>query len=110
MKDDNIKRFFDDHKQSITDEGFSQRLFATLDCLPEPKQERDKSKMVTLLFALSGVILFVLLGGYSELIKGLATFGEIFTDISKFTPEIAITLLFTACSIFAAGKFAVESK
>ncbi|PKP07361.1 MAG: hypothetical protein CVU10_07415 [Bacteroidetes bacterium HGW-Bacteroidetes-5] len=109
MKDDNIKRFFDDHKQSIVDEGFSQRLFATLDCLPEPKQERDKSKIVMLLFTLFGFILFVFLGGYGELIKGLVSIGDVVANFSLLSPEIVVAVLFTLCSVFAVGKFAVES-
>jgi len=108
MKDDNIKRFFDDHKQAVEDGGFSERIFATLDCLPEPQPKRDRAKMTTLLISIAGVLLFVIAGGYSEIIKALATFGEIFTDINKLTPEIAIALIFTACSIFAVGRFAAK--
>ncbi len=108
MKDDKIKRFFDDHKQAVEDGGFSERIFATLDCLPEPKPKRDRAKLTTLIFTIVGILLFVIAGGYTEILKALATFGNLFTDVNKITPEIVVALVFTACSIFAVGRFAVK--
>ena len=63
MKDENIKQFFTEHKQEIPDEGFSNRIFAALDCLPEPKPRVDRSRMITAIFASVGFILFAMLGG-----------------------------------------------
>jgi len=108
MKDDNIKRFFDDHKQAVEDGGFSERIFATLDCLPEPKPKRDRAKLTMLIFTIAGILLFVIAGGYTEILKALATFGNLFTDVNMITPEIVVALVFTACSIFAVGRFAVK--
>ena len=108
MKEDNIKQFFSEHKQEISDEGFSNRLFAALDCLPEPEPRADKSRFVTAIFAAFGFALFVLLGGYSILIDGLSSMGEIFVNYKSATPEIVIAILFTFCALFALGRFAIK--
>ena len=108
MKEDNIEQFFSGHKQKITDEGFSNRLFATLDCLPEPKPRVDKSRFVTAIFAAFGFVLFVLLGGYSIFIDGLSSMGVVFVNYKLVTPEIVIAILFTFYALFALGRFAIE--
>ncbi len=108
MKEDNIKQFFLEHKQEVTDEGFSNRLFATLDCLSEPKPRVDKSRFLTAVFAAFGFALFVLLGGYSILIDGLSSMGVIFVNYKSATPEIVIAIIFTFYALFALGRFAVE--
>lgn len=108
MKDENIKQFFTEHKQEIPDEGFSNRLFAALDCLPEPKPRTDRSRMITAIFAAVGFILFAVLGGYSILIEGLSSMGSIFVNYKSATPEIVIAIFFTICALFALGRFAVK--
>ena len=108
MKDDNIKRFFDDHKQTIGDEGFSERLFATLDCLPQPVIKKDRSKFIMPVFALVGFVIFVLLGGYSAIIDGLISLGGAFSDVKSATPEIVVSFLLTALAIFGVSKYANE--
>ena len=108
MKDDNIKRFFDDHKQTISDEGFSERLFATLDCLPQPVIKKDRSRFVMTVFALAGFLIFVLLGGYSAIIDGLTSLGGTFSELKSVTPEIVVSFLLTALTIFGVSKFANE--
>lgn len=107
MKDDNIKQFFTEHKQEIPDEGFSNRLFAALDCLPEPKPRVDRSRMITAIFAAVGFVLFAVLGGYSILIEGLSSMGGIFVNYKSATPEIVIAMIFTFCALFALGRYAI---
>ncbi|PKP37034.1 MAG: hypothetical protein CVT97_07250 [Bacteroidetes bacterium HGW-Bacteroidetes-14] len=108
MKDDNIKMFFNEHKQTIADEGFSSRLFATLDCLPEPKPKADKTPFVMVISITLGVILFGLFGGYSILFEGLSSVGVVFTNYKSATPEIIISVFFTLCSLFALGRYAIR--
>ena len=108
MKEDNIKRFFDDHKQTINDQGFSERLLATLDCLPQPAVKKDRSWIIIPLFALAGFLIFVLLGGYSAIIDGLTSLGGAFSDVKSATPEIVVSFLLTALAIFAVGKYVNE--
>ncbi|HCT95148.1 MAG: hypothetical protein A2X19_02205 [Bacteroidetes bacterium GWE2_39_28] len=108
MKEDNIKRFFDEHKQTINDEGFSERLFATLDCLPQPVVKKDRSRLIMMLFAIAGFLIFVLLGGYSAVIEGLSSLGGAFSDVKSATPEIVVSFLLSALAIFALGKFVTE--
>ena len=60
MKDnEKIKLFFDEHKQSIDDKGFSGRLFATIDVLPEPKPRYDKTRVIIAIFGVAGALLFL---------------------------------------------------
>lgn len=108
MKEDNIKRFFDDHKQTINDQGFSERLFATLDCLPQPIVKKDSSRIVIPLFALAGFVIFALLGGYGAIIDGLTSFGGAVSDVKSATPEIVVSFLLTALAIFGVSKYANE--
>jgi len=99
MKDDNIKMFFDEHKQNIADDGFSSRLFATLDCLPEPKPKTDKTPFVMVISITIGVILFF---------EGLSSVGVVFTNYKSATPEIIISVFFTFCSLLALGRYAIK--
>lgn len=108
MKDENIKQFFTEHKQELPDEGFSNRIFAALDCLPEPKPRIDRSRMITAIFAAAGFILFALLGGYSVLLEGLSSVGGVFVNYKSATPEIIITVFFTFCALFSIGRFAIK--
>jgi hypothetical protein len=110
MNDNNIKEFLDHHKQSIADDGFSERLFATLDCLPQPKPVVDRGKILMAIFAFTGFILFALFGGYSELMDTLVSLAPVVDDISLFTPQMALAILFIGCSLFAVGKYALESE
>lgn len=109
MKDDDkIKMFFSEHKQKIEDEGFTGRLFATLDVLPEPKPRYDKSRMITAGFGIVGAILFAAFGGYSALLDGLSQVGSIFADVKSATPEIVISVFFTGCALFSLGRYAIR--
>ena len=109
MKDyEKIKLFFDEHKQSIDDKGFSGRLFATIDVLPEPKPRYDKTRVIIAIFGVAGALLFALLGGYSALIDGLSQMGSIATDYKSATPEIVISIFFTTCALFSLGRFAIR--
>ncbi|EKD31447.1 MAG: hypothetical protein ACD_77C00330G0005 [uncultured bacterium] len=108
MKDENIKQFFTEHKQEIPDESFSNRIFAALDCLPEPKPRVDRSRMITAIFAAVGFILFAMLGGYSVLLEGLSSVGGIFVNYKSATPEIVITIFFTFCALFSIARFAIK--
>jgi len=107
-EDEKIKLFFDEHKQSIEDKGFSGRLFATLDVIPEPQPRYDKTRVIIALFGVLGVLLFALLGGYSALIEGLTQMGSIATDYKSATPEIVISIFFTSCALFFLGRFAIR--
>ncbi len=109
MKDDNIKQFFQSHKQSIADEGFSERLFSALDCLPQPRLAKSRrGTIITSVFGLIGFLIFAAVGGYSAMIEGLVAFQDAVFDRSLITPQIIISVLFIGCSLFAVGKFAVD--
>jgi hypothetical protein len=108
MKEADYRKFFDDHKQTVQDNGFSDRLFATLDCLPAPVVKKDKSKIIILAFALTGILIFILLGGYAEVISGLASFGGAVADTSLLTPEIIISFILAVISVFAVSKIALD--
>lgn len=110
MKDENINRFFKEHKQTIADDGFSERLFAHLDCIPAPAPRVDRSKLIISVFALIGLVLFIILGGYSTLIIGLGSMGSLSEGLSSIRPEVIVSIIFMVASLFAVGKFAVEEK
>ncbi len=111
MKEVNIKEFFDSHKQNISDEGFSERLFATLDCLPAPVPEKkDKSRVIIALFALFGFLIFVMFGGYSALIDGLASSGIIFSSPKSASPEIIVSFILAMLSVYVVSKTVVQLK
>ncbi|OFY39859.1 MAG: hypothetical protein A2X18_02525 [Bacteroidetes bacterium GWF2_40_14] len=110
MKDENINRFFKDHRQTIADDGFSERLFAHLDCIPAPAPRVDRSRLIISVFALIGLLLFIILGGYSSLIIGLGSMGSLFEGLSSIRPEVIVAVVFMGASLFAVGKFAIEEK
>ncbi|MDD2583756.1 MAG: DUF5056 domain-containing protein [Bacteroidales bacterium] len=118
MKDNNIKEFLDQHKQKIEDNGFSDRLFATLDCLPKPlpahKETFVKSQgisinsIITLTFSLIGVALFFVFGGYIAIIESLVSLGGVIEGTVLITPQFIISILFLISSLFVLGRFAIE--
>lgn len=112
MKDENINKFFKEHKQTIENEGFDERLFSTLDCLPAPAPRVDRTNLIISVFALIGLALFIFLGGYNALIGGLSSIGTLFKfgDFKSIKPEVVISLLFMVCSLFAIGRFAYKEK
>lgn len=110
MKEDNIEKFFKEHKQSVENEGFNERLFSRLDCIPAPAPRVDRSKLIVSIFAVIGLVLFVLLGGYSSLISGLSSMGSLFADFRSIKPEVVISVLFMVSSLFALGRFAINEQ
>ncbi len=110
MKDENINKFFKEHKQAIADDGFSERLFAHLDCIPAPSPRVDRSRLIISVFALIGLVLFILLGGYNTLIIGLGSMGSLFEGLSSTRPEVIVSVVFMGASLFAVGKFAIDEK
>ncbi|MEN6619119.1 MAG: DUF5056 domain-containing protein [Rikenellaceae bacterium] len=110
MKDDNINKFLKEHKQTIENDGFSDRLFAHLDYIPAPEPRIDRSRLIIAIFATLGLAIFILLGGYSALINGLGSMGSLFGDIKLIKPEVIVPVVFMICSLFAIGKFAIEEK
>jgi hypothetical protein len=109
MKEDNIKVFINNHKQAIPDDGFTTHLFNTLDVLPQPKAKRDRKPIIVGFFAMIGILVFVLLGGYSVLLQGLETVGLIFSGAGSITPEIITTFLLLTLAFFALIRFAIHS-
>jgi hypothetical protein len=93
MKKDNVLLFMTEHKQSVPDDGFSTRLLNTLDALPQPRTDIDRKPLIIGAFSGIGVLLFVLLGGYGILLKGLESIGLVFTGVGHITPEIITSLL-----------------
>lgn len=110
MKDENINKFFKEHKQIIADDRFSERLFAHLDYIPAPAPRVDRSRLIISVFALIGLVLFIILGGYSALISGLGSMGSLFEGLSSIRPEVVVSVIFMGASLFAIGKFAIEEK
>ncbi len=110
MKDENINKFFKEHKQTIENDGFSERLFAHLDCIPAPAPRVDRSKLIISVFALIGLVLFIILGGHEALISGLGSMGSLFGEFKSIKPEVVVPVVFMVISLFAIGKFAVEEK
>lgn len=126
IKDSYIKDFFAQHKQKIEDNGFSERLFAQLECLPKPVSTAVASaqvlnrvevfkgfylsvnSIITLLFTFVGIALFFSFGGYSVVIESLVSIGDAIVDFSLVTPQIVISILFLIFSLFFLGKFAIE--
>lgn len=106
--DEKIKMFFDEHKQKIEDNGFTGRLFATLDVLPEPKPKYEKSRLIIAIFGAVGALLFAILGGYSALIDGLTQLASVTADYKSATPEIVISVFFTGCALFSLGRYAIR--
>ena len=80
MNDDNIDRFFKEKKQSLAGDGFQSRLFATLDCLPITLPQKrvkfyKRESFIVLLFGSVGFLLFVIAGGYREMMESLISTG-----------------------------------
>lgn len=120
MKDNIIKEFLDQHKQKIEDDGFSERLFATLECLPKPTHANKEgsinrkyistNSIITLVFTFIGVVLFFIFGGYAVIIESLVSLGSIIEGNMLVTPQIIISILFLISSLFVLGKFAIEAE
>jgi hypothetical protein len=110
MKDDNINKFFKDHKQSLQNEGFNERLFAHLDCLPAPAPKVDRTGLIISIFALFGVSIFIILGGHKALIDGLSSMGSLFGDYKLIKPEVVVPVMFVMCSLVALIKYALQEK
>ncbi|MDD2419670.1 MAG: DUF5056 domain-containing protein [Bacteroidales bacterium] len=115
MKDKRIEDFFQDHKQSVPDNGFESRLFATLDCLPHQLPSKKWSFLrerwvITLLFALAGFALFVIFGGYSLLIESLVSAEIDVSNLKSVSPQVIVSFAFMFCVLFGLGKFAFESE
>lgn len=109
MKEDNIKVFMTKHKQTILEDGFTTRLFNTLEVLPQPKPAKDRKRLIVGVFAAVGLLLFVLLGGYGILLQGLETIGFALVGMGAITPEIITTFLMLTMAFFALIRFALRS-
>ena len=127
IKDDIIQEFFVQRKQHIKDKGFSERLFAQLECMPKPvstavapapfsrvevlkNRYLSKNGIIILLFTLIGIALFSAFGGYGIVVESLISLGSVISGASNITPQLIITLLFLVGSLFALGKFAIEAE
>ena len=110
MKDDTVNKFFKEHKQVITDNGFKGRLMETLRVLPKPQKKIDFSRswIIVSLFSLIGVLLFVLFGGSESLIAGLEQIFYVISTSSSITPEIAVSIFFLFLMFVGIGKFSIE--
>lgn len=110
MKEDDVKQFLSRHKETLPGEAFNTRLFNTLDCLPQPAPQKNKSPLIVGVSACMGFLLFVLFGGYGVLLNGLSSIGNVFVDVRSITPEITtacimLTFLFVALARFAARSY-----
>ena len=110
MKDDKIDKFFKEHKQTIENEGFNERLFSHLDCLPAPAPRIDRTRLIITVFSLLGIAIFILLGGFSALIGGLSSMGSLFGNIRLVKPEVVVPVVFMVCLLFALGKYAIQER
>jgi hypothetical protein len=115
MKEADIKHFFDDNKQKIEDGGFSDRVFMALDYIPEPGKRKRVSFirsnwLISVLCATGGFVLFTLFGGYTAVLDGISQLGSAVHDIKLLTPEMIVSFLLVSCSLFAVGKFAIETE
>jgi len=110
MNDNNINKFFKEHKQPVENGGFNERLFSHLDYLPTPAPRVDRSKMIVTIFATIGLLVFVLLGGHNSLISGLSSSGTLFGDYKLIRPEVVVPVIFMICSLFALGRFAIKEQ
>jgi hypothetical protein len=106
MKKDNVSMFLNEHKQSIPEDGFNTRLLNTLDALPQPRTDKDKKPWIIGTFTGIGLLLFVLLGGYGILLKGVESIGLVLAGIGHITPEIITTFLVMAIAFAALIRFA----
>lgn len=109
MQEDKIKDFLNQHKETISGDGFNARLFNTLNYLPQPKPQRNKTPLIVAISSCIGFLLFVLLGGYGVLINGLSTIGQVFVDVHALTPEIVTACIMLALTFVALVRFAARS-
>ncbi len=110
MKETDLDRFFKDHKQSIEDDGFSQRLFSTLECLPQPKPKKRElnSYALTAIFAAVGFLIFMITGGYSLIIEQFSQVGSLVHNYKSVSPEMIISIIVIFLSLFGVTKFAFD--
>lgn len=108
MKDDGVHEFFVEHKQQIKNDGFTERLFAQLDFIPAPKPLVNRSGLIITGFSVIGLILFVLLGGYDVLIKGLDSMSSLSGGFQSIPPEVYVSMAFMICFLFLVVRFAVD--
>lgn len=109
MKEDDVKQFFTQHRETIDGEVFNARLFNTLNYLPQPMPRRRTVPFIQLVSALLGFSLFVLLGGYDVVLHGLASLGLVFVDVRSFTPEVLASCILLVLAFLALARFAVRS-
>jgi hypothetical protein len=108
MKDKHLKSFFKDNTPIIEDKGFTQRLMSNLDYLPRIESKPKRKTLPVLLFSIAGIVLFVILGGYSILIDSMSSIGGLISGETAISPESVIPLFLLLCSMFAGGKYIIE--
>ncbi|MFA6770363.1 MAG: DUF5056 domain-containing protein [Bacteroidales bacterium] len=118
--DKNIKEFFDQKKQTIEDNGFSERVFAALEYMPNhasitslehfKKRFISMNGIIVMLFTLLGFVLFFIFGGYAAVIESLISVGNVVAGTTLVTPQLILSILFLFCLLFALGKFAIEAE
>lgn len=109
MKEDEVKQFFKQHRETIDGDAFNVRLFNTLDYLPQPKTSSRTNPLIRVVSTLVGFLLFVLLGGYGVVMNGLATLGQVFIDARSLTPDILTSCILLVLAFLALARFAVRS-
>lgn len=109
MKEDNVKAFLNSHKETLPEDGFNARLFNTLDFLPQPKRSTSKSPLIIGISSGIGFLLFVLLGGYSVLLNGLSSIGQVFVNIHALTPDVLTACIMLGLAFIALIRFAAHS-
>jgi hypothetical protein len=109
MKEDNIRVFFNHHKETISGESFNARLFNTLDVLPQPETQRRKAPFIEAISACIGVLLFVFFGGYGVLMNGLACIGQVFVDVHTLSADVLSACIMLALLFVALIRFAVRT-
>lgn len=110
MKDDNIEKFLKEHKQTIENDGFNERLFSHLDGLPTPAPRVDRTRMIISMFSVLGLVFFIALGGHNALISGLSSMGTLFGSTSLIKPEVVVPVVLMVCSLFLLGKYAIQER
>ena len=108
MKDEKIKRFFRENTQKIENDGFAGRIFNHLEYLPRPEERISRRSLLVSIFAVAGLILFIILGGYSALISALGNIGSVISGRSVITPEVVIPVFLMICFMFAGGRYAID--
>lgn len=105
-----MNKFFKEHKQTIEDNEFSAKLFSRLDYIPASESSARRSKKIIFIFATIGIVLFILMGGYSSLIDGLSSMSTLFENFKSIRAEVVVSVVFMICSIVALGRFAFEEE